>query len=311
MAIINLGSYSNLNTPLSKESSVNAKMNWVNVFKTIVTNRSFLILIVSIFLLLLGNENKLQYLIGNGLLFIGLATVGIPHGAVDHLLESGHWVSRSTPRFILVYLAYSFAMALFWYLSPKLALCLFLFYSSWHFGQSDGDQWGFGSMFSYLWGCTVLFYLLGTHYNETNEILKSISGVTMPFSAPVWLITPFFFVAFYKRSYSYAITILWLLVSSQLPLMLAFGLYFIGQHSLTNWKQISKTLNMAHHKIWIYSMPFHLGAWFVLALFFFVWPMLNISSDYNRWGIFFIFIACVSLPHIISVHLFKKKSEAI
>ena len=242
MAIINVGSYSNLNTPLSKESSVNAKMNWVSVLKTIVTNRSFLILMVSLFLLLLGNESKLQYLIGNGLLFIGLATVGIPHGAVDHLLESGHWVSRSTPRFILVYLAYSFAMALFWYLSPKLALCLFLFYSSWHFGQSDGEQWGFGSMFSYLWGCTVLFYLLGTHYNETNEILKSISGVTMPFSAPVWLITPFFFVAFYKRSYSYAITILWLLVSSQLPLMLAFGLYFIGQHSLTNWKQNASRL---------------------------------------------------------------------
>ena len=282
MAIINVGSYSNLNTPLSKESSVNAKMNWVSVLKTIVTNRSFLILMVSLFLLLLGNESKLQYLIGNGLLFIGLATVGIPHGAVDHLLESGHWVSRSTPRFILVYLAYSFAMALFWYLSPKLALCLFLFYSSWHFGQSDGEQWGFGSMFSYLWGCTVLFYLLGTHYNETNEILKSISGVTMPFSAPVWLITPFSFVAFYKRSYSYAITILWLMVSSQLPLMLAFGLYFIGQHSWSNWKNISKTLNMAHHKIWINSMPFHLGAWFILALFLFVWPMLNISSDYNR-----------------------------
>jgi len=311
MAIINAGSYSNLNTPLTKESSVNAKINLLDVLKDIITSRSFLILMVSLFLLLLGNESRLQFLIGNGLLFIGLATVGIPHGAVDHLLESGHWVSRSTPKFILVYLAYSFAMALFWYLSPKLALCLFLFYSSWHFGQSDGEQWGLGSVFSYLWGCTVLFYLLGTHYNETNEILKSISGVRMPFSSPVWLIAPFFFVAFYKRSYSFAITIVWLLVSSQLPLMLAFGLYFIGQHSLTNWKIISKTLNMAHHKIWIYSMPFHLGAWFVLALFFFVWPMLNISSDYNRWGIFFIFIACVSLPHIISVHLFKKNTESI
>jgi len=311
MAIINVGNYSKLKTTFTKETLTNVKLTFLNVLKTILISRAFYILIISLILLLLGNESKLQFFIGNGLLFIGLATVGIPHGAVDHLLESGHWVSRSTPRFILIYISYSLAMAVFWYLSPKLALCLFLFYSSWHFGQSDGEQWGLNNIFSYVWGCTVLFYLLGTHCNETNIILKSISGVTMPFSSPVWLIAPFFFVAIYKRSYSYAITILWLLVSSQLPLMLAFGLYFIGQHSLTNWKNISKTLNMAHHKIWIYSMPFHLGAWFILALFLFVWPMLNISSVYNRWGIFFIFIACVSLPHVISVHLFKKKSETI
>lgn len=311
MSLINIGRYSNSNNTFTKETSTNDKFTFLNVLKAIVFSRSFSILIISITLLLLGNESKLQFLIGNSLLFIGLFTIGIPHGAVDHLLETGHWVSRSTPRFIVIYLAYSFAMALFWYISPNLALCLFLFYSAWHFGQSDGEQWGFGSMFSYLWGCTVLFYLLGTHYNETNEILKSISGVSMPFSAPVWLLVPFFFVAFYKRSYSYAITILWLMVSSQLPLMLAFGLYFIGQHSWSNWKNISKTLNMAHHKIWINSMPFHLGAWFILALFLFVWPMLNISSEYNRWGIFFIFIACVSLPHVISVHLFKKNTESI
>lgn len=309
MAIINVGRYSNLNTSYAKETSANLKSTFSHVLKSIITSRSFFILILSLFLLLLGSESQLQFVIGNSLFFLGLVTIGIPHGAVDHLLESGHWVSPSTPRFIIVYLAYSFAMALFWYLSPKLALCLFLFYSAWHFGQSDGEQWGLNNMIAYLWGCFVIFYLLGTHFNETNSILKSISGVTMPFSSPIWLIIPFFFVAVYMRSYSFAITVLWLMVSSQLPLMLAFGLYFIGQHSLSNWKNISKTLNMAHHKIWIYSSPFHLGAWLVLALFFFVWPMLHISSDYNRWGIFFIFIACMSLPHVISVHLFKKKAE--
>lgn len=309
MAIINVGSYSSLNTSFSKESSTNLKNPLLGLLKVIITSRSFFILLLSLFLLMLGRDSHLQIIVGNVLFFVGLATIGIPHGAVDHLLESGHWVSPSTPRFILIYLAYSFGMALFWYLSPKLALCLFLFYSAWHFGQSDGEHWGFNHMFAYAWGCFVIFYLLGTHFDETNSILKSISGVTMPFSSPAWLIIPFFIVAIYKHSYSFAITILWLLISSRLPLMFAFGLYFIGQHSLLNWKNISKTLNMSHHKIWIYSMPFHLGAWVVLALFYFVWPMLHISSDYNRWGIFFIFIACMSLPHVISVHLFKKKAE--
>jgi Brp/Blh family beta-carotene 15,15'-monooxygenase len=228
MAIINVGIYSNLNTSYTKDSSTNVKINLLYLLKSIVTGRSFFILIVSLFLLVLGRESQLQIVIGNSLFFLGLVTIGIPHGAVDHLLESGHWVSPSTPRFILVYLAYSFAMALFWYLSPKLALCLFLFYSAWHFGQSDGEQWGLNNMIAYLWGCFVIFYLLGTHFNETNSILKSISGVTMPFSSPIWLIIPFFFVAVYIRSYSFAITVLWLMVSSQLPLMLAFGLYFIG-----------------------------------------------------------------------------------
>jgi Brp/Blh family beta-carotene 15,15'-monooxygenase len=309
MAISNVGSISNINGNLTKVNTSGWRPFIIDLLKVVFFNRAFSILLLSLLLLSLGFGSELQLIVGNSLFFIGLITVGIPHGAVDHLLETGQWFSRSTLRFILIYLAYSLAMAVFWYLLPQLALCLFLFYSAWHFGQSDGEQWGFSNMFSFFWGCIVIFYLLGTHVNETNVILNSISGTRMPFAAPVYLIIPFLFVAVYIRSYTYAITILWLMISSQLPLMLAFGLYFIGQHSLSNWKNISRELKISHFKIWSYSLPFHLGAWLVLALFFFVWPLLNISSDFNRWGIFFIFIACMSLPHVITVHLFKSKAH--
>jgi hypothetical protein len=115
------------------------------------------------------------------------------------------------------------------------------------------------------------------------------------------VLLPWLIYAIFRGKHAFAITITWLSMSSQLPLIFAFGLYFIGQHSFTSWQQICSHLNLSNKKVWLHALPFHLSAWMLMAGFLLLWPVNYEASVLNRWAIFFIFIACISLPHAISM----------
>jgi lycopene beta-cyclase len=305
-------------TSFSEDLKIFAKLPWPPFLSALfykITQmswfRPFILMLLCILLIFLGKGTFLQSFIGYGLLITGLITVGIPHGAVDHLIETGKWDSKKVPRFILTYLLKAAAMAFLWYLFPELAIIIFLVYSSWHFGQADGKQWGFSPVLSFIWGVFLLFYILGTHMNETNSITSIIGHLKLPIAFPSWVIIPWIIWSIIRKQTSFSLTLIWLLLSSQLPLLFAFGLYFIGQHSITSWKHISAHLELSNRKIWLNSLPFHAGAWIILMLFIYFYP---VSKDFNlqdtsQWGIFFIFIACISLPHVISMQsLYTKKN---
>ena len=304
-------------TSLSEEIMIFMKLPWkpfiYALFHNIASSnwiRSFLLILLSLFLLALGNETITQNIIGYGLFLIGFITVGIPHGAVDHLIETGHWNSKKMPRFIFSYLLQAAAMGFLWYLFPELALIIFLLYSAWHFGQADGKQWGFRPALSLIWGSFVLFYILGTHLLESNTITSIIGNLSIPIACPIWAVTPWLIWSLFRKKVAFTFTLIWLLLSSQLPLLFAFGLYFIGQHSITSWQHISTHLKLKHQKIWLQALPFHAGAWLILLLFLYFYPSNDrfTSTDKGQWGIFFIFIACISLPHVISMQsVYSKK----
>lgn len=273
--------------------------------------RPIALTLFTLILFLLGNDTITQNIIGYGAFFIGLIYVGIPHGAVDHLLETGQWDVKKAPRFIVGYLFQIAAMGIIWYLFPTLALLIFIGYSSWHFGQADGKQWQLSPALSLMWGLSILLYILGTHAQETNIITASIGQLTLPWELPYWSLLPWLAWSLVHKKIPMAFTILWLTISSQLPLLFAFGLYFIGQHSLTSWNHITAHLKQSNWRIWLQALPFHLGAWLLLMLFYFLWasPPTPLSYDLTHWGTFFIFIACISLPHAISMHfMYRQKT---
>jgi lycopene beta-cyclase len=304
-------------TSFTEDLKIFAKLPWTPFLSALfhkLSNKSwfipFILILICFLLLLLGKGTLLQSLIGYGLLIVGLITVGIPHGAVDHLHETGHWDSKKAPRFIITYLLQAAAMAFLWYLFPPLALIIFLAYSSWHFGQADGKQWGFSSVLSFIWGAFLLFYVLGTHLQETNSITSIIGHLKLPISFPSWVIIPWIIWSIIRKQVSFSLTLIWLFLSSQLPLLFAFGLYFIGQHSITSWKHISAHLKLSNRKIWLQSLPFHAGAWIMLMLFFYFYPTSKGFGiiESRQLGIFFIFIACISLPHVISMQSLYAKT---
>lgn len=273
--------------------------------------RPFVIVCFVSVLFSLSNVPETRNVLGYTVLIIGMICVGLPHGAIDHLIESKTWDYKKAPRFIGQYLLLIACMGINWLIAPIFALIAFLAYSAWHFGQADVKQWSISKFLNLPWGSTLLFYILGTHQNETSEILKYISGNEFPFSISPFAIAPWLFFALWKRNIPMFFTVCWILLSSQLPLLLAFGTYFIGQHSITSWGHLKRHIQLENKKIWIHSLPFHLGAWLILILFFAFWPFLQnqISTTYNAWGIFFIFISCVSFPHVILMNRLYKQTS--
>jgi hypothetical protein len=167
-----------------------------------------------------------------------------------------------------------------------------------------------------LWGLCILLFILGTHLPETNEILASMSSLTIPFSIGPIFLAPWFVYAILKKKKNMLLTLVWILLTSQLPLILAFGIYFIGQHSLISWKQLTNYLEMKSKAVWLKSLPFQLGAWIILVLFYLAENhSYTFSSSYfmntsNTWGVFFIFISCISMPHSIYMNnIYVKNTE--
>jgi len=268
----------------------------------------FALLIITSILWLALNFSSFGFELGYLLFFWGMLAIGIPHGAVDHILETGKWSVKKAPSFILSYLFLWALIGVLWYFAAPIALIIFLLYSAWHFWQADGKKWDLSPILAFLWGSSVLLYILATHTPETNSIIAYMGWYTIPFSLPVWSLLPWVLYALYRKSIWLLVTLIWLTLSSQIPLLFAFGLYFIGQHSYTAWRHLQAHLWLPTQKIWLQSVPFHLSAWILLIVFYLFWTQDWGGQELERWGIFFIFLACLSFPHVISMHMMYRRN---
>ncbi len=221
-------------------------------------------------------------------------------------------------------------MGVVWLLAPVAGLALFLIYSAGHFGQADGQTWGWSAPRSWAWGASVLAYLLGTHGAETSVVVHALCGQHWTLSLPPWSLFLWLPWALREKNTSWQITLLWLVLSAWLPLLLAFGLYFIGQHSWNGWTHLQRGTGRTARSLWLQSLPFHLGAWFLLGLALWLWPQFSPFSpsptvpaasyvaafsavtaansptaDLPAWAApFFVFLSCISFPHVWAMHRF-------
>ncbi|MBC7418661.1 MAG: hypothetical protein H7325_10955 [Pedobacter sp.] len=130
-------------------------------------------------------------------------------------------------------------------------------------------------------------------------ILGKISESEITF-IQIAVVTGGLFLAAIKKSGFIIITLTYLLLSSFLPLLVSFGIYFIGQHSIHGWRHLSKGLNEGSAKLWLKSLPFSLGGVLIISYFLFF-------SGPNYVGMFFIVLSCLSIPHVFSMHNFYSK----
>jgi lycopene beta-cyclase len=249
----------------------------------------------------------------------GFLAVGLPHGAVDHLLESGVDVKGMKISFIMKYLGVSFIFLLLWILSADSALLFFLAYSIWHFGQCDFQEWipeRSNTMKNILWGTLLFGILLIGHQEETNRILSALHTFEFSFTDELAvLITQMLLVFSFvwsvvERKASFFLTVCLLYVGCQLPLLSAFSLYFIGQHSLNGWRHLKIGLKTNNQTLYLKSLPFNLGAIGLLVVTY--WLSENyfqFISPVEMASIFFVFLSCISFPHIIWMHKFYQKPD--
>ncbi|MDE3236431.1 MAG: beta-carotene 15,15'-dioxygenase, Brp/Blh family [Bacteroidota bacterium] len=275
-----------------------------NISKSLLT---FLLSLIAIILYIHGFQNIIWVI-----LVIGFITVGLSHGAVDHLIDKNLRNKYDFFKFIIQYLFKSLLLGIVWIIKPDIALICFLLFSSWHFGQTDFYEWKLRqNVYTLFWGITLLCIILIFNFTETISILKHIPRLSLinklEFLSQIQVHDLQFFVLFVAmtliiitKSWKMLFTTLYLLLLSRLPLLLSFGFYFTFQHSLHGWKHLKSTLKMSSYEIWIKSLPFSIAGALLLAAF-----MYEFKND--PWGIFFILLSCMSLPHILSMDQLYKR----
>ena len=113
------------------------------------------------------------------LIVFGLLLIGIPHGAVDHLLKND---SKPLVQFIAKYLLIIALNFTLWIYAPKMALILFLIYSAFHFGESELENLNQAHALKKaikggLIGALILFIIVFGHWQESISVLKNIQNL--------------------------------------------------------------------------------------------------------------------------------------
>jgi len=252
--------------------------------------------------------------------------IGIPHGAVDHLIEQRSAEKRgqafSVIRFLIGYLLMMLGYATLWYFFPAHSFAIFILLSAWHFGESDlqpAPSHPFWRLSQMLLGALILFFILMRAPALTGEVIGSItlqhpaildfwqwlsehssltlgllilmvmaSGIAAQIKAPV---------KFRLGQWLY-----WLLLLSViyfLPVLPAFALYFGGWHALNTFGQMAEFLGEDHSvwSLWKAALPFTLAAAIGSVILGVIW--FSSFSKADPIPVLFIFIAVITLPHLL------------
>ncbi len=296
------------------------------IFKSVLAASILLISLLLYIFLPISFKVQLFFLIG------ALVLTGIPHGAVDHLVEEkNNDASKKTfniVTFLIRYVSTILIYAFCWLILPEISLVLFLVISAWHFGETDISISEHGltqNVMRFIWGVIALGMLLLNRIGEVTQILEKI------ISPNSWVIKYFLFLAenkfafigflcafllllFFtkspKISLNYLLQIIFpfLIISavSLLPILLGFTLYFAFWHSIIAFKTISKYIfinldfERAFLKTWLKALPFTFLAFVFLISSFFLWQNKFSSSDPTM--LIFIFISTITLPHLNVMH---------
>jgi len=275
----------------------------------------FILLLLSLLLLLLYKTAPQFFNFVQITMFtVGMFLVGIPHGAVDHLLETGNFKSRIKPGFVIKYIGLALFNLVIWIFFPTVALLFFIGYSAWHFGQNDWREWqpnNINSLKNYIWGIFIFGIILCGHITETNTILDNMNVFKLPLSDIEGKIvsTLIVFVAIawavFEKRWRMFLSCIMLLVGIELPLISSFGLYFIGQHSLNGWSHLKQGMSVDNKSLYLKALPFTIGALVLFAAFIYLLRN-NYLTEFNESliTIFFVFISCISFPHVMVMNRF-------
>jgi lycopene beta-cyclase len=249
----------------------------------------------------------------------GFLVLGIPHGALDHLVVRNN--NDSLYHFIIKYLVIVVLYYVAWQFFPLLSLIIFVIYSSFHFGESELQELGVSVskagkyLHAFTLGLGVLLFIITTHIEESIAIITKFNIVGTELlnigllnnyaaSAAVVVFGYLFLLGLQSKKMGYWGLIFLLLVGIKLPLILAFAFYFILQHSFNAWNHLKTGLKMNAGTLYKQALPYTMGA-FAILLAMLLYANTNLNIEFI-WAQLFIFIACISLPHFVLMHVFYR-----
>ena len=258
-----------------------------------------------------------------------IALVGIPHGAIDHVLYSSV-SSKSMVSFYTIYLALMVAYVALWFLFPVCAMLFFLLISAYHFGESQLSYIQQSKLFSVLqysvWGIhllsTYIFYQLDTLAGIFNDyalmkqfvdLFKIIEfqGLSVVISGS--LLAIYFAYLLLQRSITvqqvlqeiYVLVLIHISFYLFGPLV-SFTLYFVILHSmkvmLDEFQFLKEKFSgLSFYKFIKLLIPFSVVSF--LGLFLII-LFNNWILDLPIIYLIILMTSVITLPHAIVMHLF-------
>ncbi len=267
----------------------------------------------------------------------GIMLVGIPHGAIDHII---YLEERKDTGQIFFYSFYFGLMGIYilaWFLFPVLSFIAFLLLSAYHFGESQFSDIKtipkyMHILINLMWGCSILSGLI--FYNTEELILFSqtaegLSAFNVSFHAA-------FHQLFLPLSTLFTIVILTVMAHYKyveperllrevyilalihfcfyaMPFMIGFSLYFVVLHSfrvLTEEFEYlrSKRINFSVSHFIKLLLPFTLTSFIGTAFILYLAHLGYIRVPSVL--LVLIFISILTLPHSVVMNGFYDKKGA-
>lgn len=282
--------------------------------------KAFGILICCAFMLFPEGNSLVQFSLFGAILI----SIGIPHGAIDHLISNPKIDKKGIGRFLGIYLSMITGYLIFWYYFPVLALIVFLIMSAYHFGQSH--FLAEPTLKNYSWilyisrGGYFLFAILLGDWDATKLILSTLLNLEYLNQSRIFALVAFLIATLlaqslfgpkYRRNHLLELVILGPILYFS-PLMIGFIVYFGFWHALpsmiTEYKFLKGFTPYDSFKKFAYQLlPFSLISLFGISLILFFG--LEFLEGTELILLFFVMISLISFPHILYMDSFLKRQN--
>jgi hypothetical protein len=248
-------------------------------------------------------------------LIAGFIFPGMAHGSLDYYLvvrSSNGKVNKSTILFSYIGIIGLILAA--WYISPLFVLMVFLLNSAYHFGETDLQHSTSHPILRRLvYGVLVLLFFFSSHSIETQNYLSPF-GIDFPvlnsstalFVCATLLISIAAILRYGVNLRNSVNVLLVLLIGTKLPLLLAFGIYYILVHSTSAWNDLKEGLELPTASMLKIAGPFTMaGILFILFAGFLF--QQSVTFHDQPVPLIIMGLAAITLPHTISMSIFYRK----
>jgi lycopene beta-cyclase len=259
---------------------------------------------------------------------IGLLTVGIGHGSLDHLLDP---TARKPLEFYGLYLGSIAFFVLTWWIYPPLALGFFIFQSADHFGEANWiraiKNSGYAPwcrVLAWMWGLFAATFGVFMHWQDASPIIQlilrdsvSVTGITLEAArwCGIWVFIAGLFAAgtldrYERKALGRAViglpaTLVLAASMLALPLLPGFFCFFafwhgwdsiVAQRAANGWtakQYISKSLR--------YTVASILGIGVI------AWIYARSGDQNQLWQVVFLGVGALTASHAPAMKRFLKR----
>ena len=289
------------------------------------------IYIIGVFIILNLFQGFTNISLENQLIYssILILLLGIPHGAIDHVLFFKKR-KMSQLKFYIIYLGLSFLFVILWHILPVTSLILFLLISAFHFGESQFADIFFKKslrfIFYFFWGLcllsTLMYYNVSelydiTSYFDDTIVLDKIYnrekiGVFFYITNVVTILSIIALTYLKKINNDRLFSELFLLFLIHatfylFPFIIGFTLYFVALHSIKVMNDEFKFLKDENNNFNIMSFLKLLAPYSILSIIGTSFLLVLSYYNYIPYSIPFlaiIIISVITLPHAIVMNIF-------